>query len=427
MAAAVPSRPQGQRRNDAAGPDRSIVTPPSSLRFRPFHRPFVRRFLLTIFLLVALIALGGGALGLWWVNRPIALPAPSIDLTVEPGTTPRGIAEAVAATGAQVPAPLLYGWFRFSGQDRRIRAGSYELEPGVTPRGLLDMLVRGEEATRSVGLVEGWNFRQVRAALAKAEQLRPDTLGESDEALMARLGRPGIPAEGRFFPDTYTYSKGSSDFAVLQRAMRAMDRKLEAAWAARGSDLPLKTADEALILASIVEKETGQARDRAEISAVFNNRLRVGMPLQTDPTVIYGMGSAFNGNLRKKDLQTDTPWNTYTRGGLPPTPISMPGRAALLAAVQPAQSKSLYFVSRGDGSSHFSASLDEHNRAVNRYQRGIEPAPPAAGAATASAPSGAASAPVDRASDARAAGPAVPATSAVAPASASASTPRTGP
>lgn len=244
---------------------------------------------------------------------------------------------------------------------------------------------------------------------------------------MARLGRPGVPAEGRFFPDTYTYSKGSSDFAVLQRAMRAMDRKLEAAWAARGSDLPLKTADEALILASIVEKETGQARDRVEISAVFNNRLRVGMPLQTDPTVIYGMGSAFNGNLRKKDLQTDTPWNTYTRGGLPPTPISMPGRAALLAAVQPAQSKSLYFVSRGDGSSHFSASLDEHNRAVNRYQRGIEPAPPAAGVATAPPPSGAASAPVDRASDARAAAPAVPATSAVAPASASASTPRTGP
>jgi UPF0755 protein len=384
------------------------------------HCLAVRRLLLTLFLLVALVALGGGALGLWWVNRPIALPAPTVDLSVEPGTTPRGIAEAVAATGARVPAQLLYGWFRFSGQDRRMRAGSYELETGVTPRGLLDMLVRGEEATRSVALVEGWNFRQVRAALARAEQLKPDTVGESDETLMTRLGRPGVHPEGRFFPDTYTYSKGSSDFAVLQRALRAMDRKLEAAWAARGSDLPLRTADEALILASIVEKETGQARDRAEISAVFNNRLRVGMPLQTDPTVIYGMGTAFNGNLRKKDLQTDTPWNTYTRGGLPPTPISMPGRAALLAAVQPAQSKSLYFVSRGDGSSHFSASLDEHNRAVNRYQRSIEPPSSAASVAPAS---GAASTPAGSVpAEAAATSP----TQAM-PATAPASTSRTGP
>ena len=152
-----------------------------------------------------------------------------------------------------------------------------------------------------------------------------------------------------------------------------MDKKLEAAWAARASDLPLKSAEELLILASIVEKETGQAKDRPEVAAVFINRLRVGMPLQTDPTVIYGLGAAFDGNLRKKDLQTDTPWNTYTRGGLPPTPIAMPGKAALLAAVQPASSKALYFVSRGDGSSQFSGSLDEHNRAVNRYQRGIEP------------------------------------------------------
>ena len=219
-------------------------------------------------------------------------------------------------------------------------------------------------------LVEGWNIRQVRAALAKAEQLKPDSVGLSDEALMEKLGRPGQHPEGRFFPDTYTYSKGSTDVALLQRAMRAMDKKLEAAWAARASNLPLQSAEQALILASIVEKETGKAADRAEIAAVFNNRLRIGMPLQTDPTVIYGMGTAFDGNLRKKDLQTDSPWNTYMRNGLPPTPISMPGKAALLAAVQPAQSKSLYFVSRGDGTSQFSSSLDDHNRAVNRYQRG---------------------------------------------------------
>jgi UPF0755 protein len=332
----------------------------------------VRRFLLTLFLLAAFVVLGAGAAALWWVQQPLKLPAPTVDLSVEPGTTPKGVAQAVADAGVDVPWQLLYGWFRFSGQDRQIRAGSYELERGVTPRLLLNMLVRGEEATRSIVLVEGWNFRQVRAALAKAEQLKPDSLGQSDEELMARLGRPGVHPEGRFFPDTYTYSKGSSDIALLQRAMRAMDRKLDAAWAARASDLPLKSPDEALILASIIEKETGVAKDRAEISAVFVNRLRVGMPLQTDPSVIYGMGTRFDGNLRKKDLQTDTPWNTYLRPGLPPTPISMPGKAALLAAVQPAQSKSLYFVSRGDGSSHFSNSLDEHNRAVNRYQRGID-------------------------------------------------------
>ena len=365
MVGARPRGPQGYRPRR----DFPLSPIPFSLAFR------LRRFFLTLFLLAALSALGAGAWGLWWVHRPLDLPAPSVDLSVEPGTTPRGVAEAVAATGTRVQPQLLYAWFRFSGQDRQIRAGSYELERGVTPKLLLNILVRGEEATRSLVLVEGWNFRQVRAALAKAEQLKPETVGETDAALMARLGRPGVHPEGRFFPDTYTYSKGSTDTALLQRAMRAMDKKLEAAWAARASDLPLKSADELLILASIVEKETGQAKDRAEVAAVFVNRLRVGMPLQTDPTVIYGLGAAFDGNLRKKDLQTDTPWNTYTRGGLPPTPIAMPGKAALLATVQPASSKALYFVSRGDGSSQFSTSLDEHNRAVNRYQRGIEPKP----------------------------------------------------
>jgi UPF0755 protein len=333
----------------------------------------VRRFFLTLFLLAALVVLGGGAAALWWVNQPLKLPAPNVDLSIEPGTTPRGIAQAVVETGVDVPPQLLYLWFRFSGQDRQMRAGSYELERGITPRLLLNVLVRGEEATRSLVLVEGWNFRQVRAALAKAEQLKPDTVGQTDEEVMARLGRPGMHPEGRFFPDTYTYSKGSTDFALLQRAMRAMDKKLEAAWAARASGLPLKTPDEALTLASIVEKETGKAQDRAEIAAVFINRLRIGMPLQTDPSVIYGMGTRFDGNLRKKDLQTDSPWNTYLRNGLPPTPIAMPGKASLLAAVQPAPSKSLYFVSRGDGTSQFSSSLDEHNRAVNRYQRNADP------------------------------------------------------
>ena len=187
---------------------------------------------------------------------------------------------------------------------------------------------------------------------------------------LARLDRAGVPPEGRFFPDTYTYAKGSSDMAVLRRALHAMDRRLADAWAMRAANTPLKSADEALTLASIVEKETGRAADRAQIAGVFSNRLRIGMRLQTDPSVIYGVGASFDGNLRKRDLLEDTPWNTYTRAGLPVTPIAMPGKAALMAAVQPDQTKALYFVARGDGTSHFSASLDEHNRAVNRYQRG---------------------------------------------------------
>jgi len=319
--------------------------------------------------LAILLALGAAALGLWWMHQPLRLPAPTVELSIEPGTLPRAVAQAVADAGVDVDAQLLFAWFRLSGQGRDIKAGSYELERGITPRGLLAKLARGEESLRALTLVEGWTFRQFRAALQKAE-VRAETKDLADDAVMALLGRPGVHPEGRFFPDTYTYAKGSPDVAVLRRAMRAMDRRLAHAWEQRSAQAAVKTPDEALILASIIEKETGKPADRPLISAVFNNRLRVGMPLQTDPTVIYGMGTAFDGNLRKKDLQADTPWNTYTRAGLPPTPIAMPGRESLLAAVQPPASKALYFVARGDGSSHFSNSLDEHNRAVNKYQRG---------------------------------------------------------
>jgi UPF0755 protein len=330
----------------------------------------LRRFLLTVFLLASMAVLGAGAWGLWWVNQPLPLAASSVDLSIEPGTLPRGVAQAVKDAGVDVEPDLLYAWFRLSGQGRQIKAGSYELERGLTPRKLLAKLARGEESLRAVTLVEGWTFKQVRAVLAKEDALKPDTRALSDEAVMNLLGRAGQHPEGRFFPDTYTFAKGSSDIAVLRRALRAMDKRLAAAWEQRSQQAAVKTPEEALILASIVEKETGKPADRTLVAAVFNNRLRVGMPLQTDPTVIYGMGASFDGNLRKRDLQTDTPWNTYTRGGLPPTPIAMPGKASLLAAVQPAKSNALYFVARGDGSSHFSASLDEHNRAVNKYQRG---------------------------------------------------------
>ncbi|HWI82967.1 endolytic transglycosylase MltG [Ramlibacter sp.] len=330
----------------------------------------MRRLVFTVFLLAALLVLAAGGWGVWWIQHPLRLATPTVDLSIEPGTLPRAVAQAVADAGVDVDPQLLYAWFRLSGQGRAIKAGSYELEAGLTPQRLLSKLARGEESLRAVTLVEGWNFRQLRAALQKEESLKPSTKALADDAVMALLGRPGVHPEGRFFPDTYTYAKGSTDVAVLRRAMRAMDKRLAAAWAQRAPQTAAKTPDEALILASIIEKETGKPGDRPMISAVFNNRLRAGMPLQTDPTVIYGMGAAFDGNLRKKDLLADTPWNTYTRAGLPPTPISMPGKASLLAAVQPAPTQALYFVARGDGTSQFSSSLDEHNRAVNKYQRG---------------------------------------------------------
>ena len=318
-------------------------------------------------LLLLVLALAGAAW--WWLHAPLPMGDAGIELAIEPGTSPRGVARDVQAAGVRTDARLLYWWFRLSGQSRLIKAGNYEIAPGSTPLGLLDKLVRGDETLRALTLVEGWNFRQVRAALATAE-LKPDSAALGEAALMERLGRTGVAAEGRFFPDTYTYAKGASDLTVLRRALHAMDRQLAAAWEQRAADTPLKTPDEALVLASIVEKETGREADRALVAGVFTNRLRASMLLQTDPTVIYGLGERFDGNLRKRDLQTDTPYNTYTRTGLPPTPISMPGKASLLAAVQPERTKALYFVARGDGSSHFSSSLDEHNRAVGRYQRG---------------------------------------------------------
>ncbi|HEX7890316.1 MAG TPA: endolytic transglycosylase MltG [Ramlibacter sp.] len=331
----------------------------------------MRRFLSTLFLLALLAAAAIGGAGWWWVHQPLPLRGSSVDLSIEPGTLPRGVAQAVRDAGVDVDPRLLFAWFRVSGQGHRIKAGSYELERGITPERLLDKLARGDVTLRAVTLVEGWNWRQVRAALAKADALKPDTANLADADLMKLLGREGVAPEGRFFPDTYTYAKGSSDVKVLQRALRAMDKRLAQAWAQRSPQSILKTPEEALNLASIVEKETGKAADRTLIAAVFQNRLRVGMPLQTDPTVIYGIGERFDGNLRKVDLQTDTPFNTYLRAGLPPTPIAMPGKDSLLAAVQPAPGNYLYFVAKGNGSSHFSGSLDEHNRAVNKYQRGI--------------------------------------------------------
>jgi UPF0755 protein len=326
---------------------------------------------LLIFFLLAFCLIAGAAL--WWLHTPLPLKlqgdATVVELEVEPGTRAAQIAEVAVANGVRSDALLLQLWFRFSGKSREIKAGSYEIAPGTTPRSLLNMLVRGDQSLRSVTLVEGWTFAQVRSALQKAELLAPDSAGLQPEMIMSQLGRAGVHPEGRFFPDTYTYAKGASDLSVLKRAAKAMDKRLEAAWALRGADTPLKSPVDALTLASIVEKETGKPTDRAQIAGVFTNRLRISMRLQTDPTVIYGLGARFDGNLRKRDLLQDTPYNTYTRVGLPPTPIAMPGKAALLAAVQPQPTDALYFVARGDGTSQFSASLDDHNRAVNKYIR----------------------------------------------------------
>ncbi len=321
-------------------------------------------------MVVLLLALTvAGAAALWWLDRPLPLAAPHAELSIEPGASPREVAQAWVDAGVQTSPRLLYEWFRWSGQARRIRAGSYEIDTRTTPRRLLDKLVQGDEARERVRFIEGWTLRQLRAALAAAPQLRPVSAGMSEAELMSALGAPGQAAEGRFFPDTYIYSRGVSDLTVLRRAHGAMQRRLADAWAQRAADLPLQTPDQALILASVVEKETGAAAERGRVAGVFANRLRIGMPLQTDPTVIYGLGATFDGNLRKRDLLADGPFNTYTRTGLPPTPIALPGMASLLAAVRPEPTRALYFVARGDGSSVFSENLADHNRAVNQYQR----------------------------------------------------------
>ena len=325
----------------------------------------IKRFFLTVLTLTLLLM---ATLG-WWVLTPLSMSTPTVDLSIEPQTPVRGIAQAVADAGVDVNPVVLYIFFRATGQSRKLRAGSYELNIGNTPLDLLRKLSRGEESLKAISLIDGWTFRQFRMALTKAEGLKHDTTGLNDDELMIKLGMPGIAPEGRFFPDTYTYGKGTSELRLMQRAANAMTKQLAAAWAQRHSDIQIKSIDEALILASIIEKETGRESDRTTISRVFHNRLAADMPLQTDPTVIYGMFDNFDGNLRRADLHTDHPWNTYTRKGLPPTPIAMPGRNALIAAVQPAPSNALYFVAKGDGTSHFSATLEEHNAAVNRYQR----------------------------------------------------------
>lgn len=335
----------------------------------------MRRVLLwTTLLLVLAVTLLGALLGfdyLRFIDRPLAIADSDQRLEIDRGKSLSAIVERIDRKGL-ADAPRWY-WRVLAhqlGVARSLKAGEYALQAGLTPRGLLQKIARGEVLAYDFTIVPGWSFRELRQALARAPQLEHASAAMGEADLMRRVGLPGIAAEGRFLPETYRYTRGMSDLDLLERAGRAMQRATEQVWAGRAQDLPLTTPDELLTLASIIEKETGRAGERAEIAGVFVRRLRIGMRLQTDPTVIYGVGPGFDGNLTRRHLQTDTPWNTYTRGGLPPTPIAMPGLPALAAAAHPADGKTLYFVSRGDGSHQFSATLAEHNAAVRRWQLG---------------------------------------------------------
>jgi UPF0755 protein len=257
---------------------------------------------------------------------------------------------------------------RAFGRERDLKAGNYLLAKAPTPIELLDKLTRGDVTQAEVKLIEGWTFTQFRNVLDEHPNLRHDTKGLDDAEVLKLLQAAEPHPEGLFFPDTYLFAKGSSDTAVLRSAYRAMQRHLKAEWEARQPNVPYKSPYEALTMASIIEKETGQASERDQIGGVLVNRLRIGMRLQVDPTIIYGLGPSFDGNLRKKHLLEDAPYNTYTRAGLPPTPIAMPGAASLRAALRPAKTDAMYYVSRGDGTSQFSRNISEHNGAVRKYQ-----------------------------------------------------------
>jgi UPF0755 protein len=336
--------------------------------------------------LLALAVVAGAALYAWrWYERPLPMPVERVEVRVAPGASARAIARQLKAAGVDVDVDAFVAVAQATRATQSLRAGRYEINRGMTVHELIDKLKRGAVLRERITLVEGSTVREIRAQLAALPELRRDTAAMDEAALLRALGAAETRLEGLLAPETYVFDPGSSDLEVLRQAYRQQQSRLAEAWKNRAPDLPLKTPYEALILASIVEKETGQAAERREIAAVFVNRLRRGMLLQTDPTVIYGLGESFDGNLRKRDLLTDGPYNSYTRAGLPPTPIAAPGRAALEAAVNPADSRALFFVSRGDGTSQFSETLADHNRAVVKYQLGGRPPKAPAGPAAAGA------------------------------------------
>jgi UPF0755 protein len=327
---------------------------------------FIKKII--IFIIIASLVVGGAFV--YWANRPLITQGPVIPFTIVPGSGANMAGQQIAAAAEAPLHPLLFNLLvRATFSSAKIKAGSYELKPGTTPLRLLDQLVRGEFAQEALTIIEGWTFRQMRQAMELHQGIKHDTTDLSDEALMALIAPEYKHPEGLFFPDTYLFAKGSSDLQIYRQAHAMLMSHLAQEWDKRDPTLPYTTPYQALIMASIIEKETGQASERGMIAGVFVNRLRVRMLLQTDPTVIYGMGDGYQGRIRKRDLETDTPYNTYTRSGLPPTPIALPGLESLAAALAPAKTMSLYFVSRGNGTSQFSDNLPDHNRAVNQYQR----------------------------------------------------------
>jgi UPF0755 protein len=322
-----------------------------------------------IMVVLVLAVLGAGVALIYWAHDPL-MPqdAPTLEFTVAQGSSMRSALRQAHAAG--VPAsPLLMELLARGLSTRSVKPGSYRLKPGTTPLTLLSALSRGDTIKESITIIEGWTFAQMRAEIARHPWLKHDSEALNQDEWLARV-LPGYGhPEGLFYPDTYVFDRGTSDLQIYRLAHQQQLKKLDMAWASRAPDLPYTSPYEALIMASIVEKETGREQDRTRVASVFVNRLRQGMRLQTDPTVIYGMGERFDGNLRKRDLQEDTAYNTYQRSGLPPTPIALPGQASMNASLHPNTGNDLYFVARGDGSSEFSSNLDDHNRAVNKFQR----------------------------------------------------------
>jgi UPF0755 protein len=328
----------------------------------------LKKFFVFCTLLVLLIGAASG----WWFMRWMDTPLNNdkvVEFTIKSGSNIRAASRQLVDAGVPVHPYLFEALARITGKAASLKAGSFELQTQETPQQLLKKMVEGKFSLTNLSIIEGWSFKQMRSAIDAHPAIKHDTTGLSDRDLLIKIGSKYTHPEGLFFPDTYLFAKNSSDVQVYQQAHQAMLNRLDEAWNKRANNLPYKDAYQALVMASIIEKETGQASERGMIASVFVNRLRAGMLLQTDPTVIYGMGEKFRGNIRKHDLTTDTPYNTYTRAGLPPTPIALPGVDALKAALNPEPSNAYYFVARGNGTSHFSENLNDHNKAVNKYQR----------------------------------------------------------
>jgi len=319
--------------------------------------------------IILLLLLAIAAVVAWrWYEHALPMSADRVEVRIAPGSSARSIARQLSAAGVPVNEELFVAVARATDATSSLRAGRYEITRGMSVHQLVDKLRRGEVLRERLTIVEGWTFRDLRAALSATAELRQVSEKLTDAEILKAVGAQEAHPEGLFAPDTYVFDPGSSDLDLLRTAYRKQSARLSEAWEQRSADTPLRSPYEALILASIVEKETGKASERGLVAGVFVNRLRKSMLLQTDPTVIYGLGEKFDGNLRKRDLLADGPYNTYTRAGLPPTPIALPGSAALQAAVNPQATKALYFVARGDGTSSFSETLSEHNRAVIKYQ-----------------------------------------------------------